>query len=84
MHKTKPFYWWTSSFDWKLNLFHHKNNYEKEIIAIKGIIEMVVAQGSDLWRTIWNNDQMIRNSKKKKKNSKSGRWHGGRLHFDEA
>ena len=83
MHKTKPFYWWTSSFDWKLNLFHHKNNYEKEIIAIKGIIEMVVAQGSDLWRTIWNNDQMIRNSKKKK-NSKSGRWHGGRLHFDEA
>ena len=83
MHRTKPFYWWTSSFDWKLNLFHRKNNYEKEIIAIKGIIEMVVAQGSDLWRTIWNNDQMIRNSKKKK-NSKSGRGCGERLHFDEA
>ena len=48
MHRTKPFYGWTSSFDWKLNLCHPKNNYEKAIISIKGIIEMVVAQGSDL------------------------------------
>ena len=51
MHRTKPFYWWTSSFDWKLNLCHPKNNYEKAIIAIKGIIEMVVAQGSDLLKS---------------------------------
>ena len=51
MQKTKPFYWWTSSFDWKLNLCHPKNNYEKAIIAIKGIIVMVVAQGSDLLKS---------------------------------